>query len=103
MTANWTVQDAHGIYNFEDPGKALTALLADPGESATLFDPSGFRSAGVSIQGRYSATQAFAIVLQYAGVDEDHAVVVDVDGNVRGAPLGVAPLASYLKYGWVAV
>lgn len=101
MAHFWTVQDANGIYQFDNPGAALAALLADLRAAATLTDPSGFRSAGVSIQGVYSATQSFAIVLTRPGTDDEHAVVVDVAGMVRGAPLGVAPLTAYLNHGWM--
>jgi hypothetical protein len=98
----WTVQDAHGIYNFKSPGVALGALLSDLTVSATMFDPSGFRVAGVSIQGVYSATQSFAIMLERAGTEQEYAVIVAPDGLIYGAPLGTAPLAAYLQHGWVA-
>lgn len=100
MTANFTVQDGHGIYQFEGVGEALACLLADAGVPASLYGLTGL-TAKMNADGTLAVFQPMPVLLTYQGKPDDPwAVIVDSKGVVTGAPLGEVPVTEYLNYGW---
>jgi hypothetical protein len=97
--SHFTVQDAAGIYQFESPGDALAALLAD-GTPASLYDLHGALAARMDEDG-FKMLVPLPVVLVKPSRSErrEYAVIIGTDGCLDGPD--AMPLVDILKQGWV--
>lgn len=103
MPSKFTVQDAHGIYQFDGVGEALATLTADMREPGRLYNLQGKVAAEVDLHG-LRVFQPLPVVIQRLGTHpaDEFAVIVNEDAYVIGGPFGnAASIIAYLQHGWV--